>query len=70
MIGRQPQIACSRNCALFAPFHSWRGIGKMHADIAEPKRAEDGVGDGVEEDVGIRVSGQTELGTVSLRRRE
>jgi len=37
------------------------GIGEMHADVAEGEGAEDGVGDGVREDIGIGVAGETEF---------
>src|SRR5579883_1407942 len=37
------------------------GIGKMHADIAQRQRAQNGIRHGVKQNVGIRVPGQSEV---------
>lgn len=38
-----------------------RRVGEMHANIAESECAEDSIGDGVAEDIGIGVAGETEF---------
>src|SRR5262249_5403813 len=44
-----------------ASFPARVGIGEMHTDIAEGGGAENGIGDGVGEDVGVGVSGESEF---------
>ena len=61
--GRQPARATrsttsARSRSPSSPSQFGVGVGEMLADVAQPRRAEEGVGDGVQDDVGVGMAEQ------------
>ena len=58
---RTSAAACARNASLAAPFQRGSVSGKVHADVAQRRRAQQRVGDGVRKNIGVGVALQAEF---------